>query len=83
MIDPNDTDLECEGFQEISYENNDVDTDRGTLRDRSFLILFKNSTVILSEQDFEALTEAMKQYVDNARADEKFFKEMEAEHDKK
>jgi len=74
-------DLIAEDFIAIEYNNDDVDTDRGTWRQRSFDILFKTHQITLSEQDFMALTTAMEKYVDQARADEKFEQEMKEDHD--
>jgi hypothetical protein len=46
------TEINAEQFVDIEYENNDVDTDRGIMRDKCFNLIFKNCVVSLSESDF-------------------------------
>jgi len=76
-------DIEAEGFVEVEYENNDVDTDRGVWRNRDFYIVFKNYVIWVGEEDFNALTDAMKPYVKSMEAEETLEKEMEKiENDK-
>ena len=72
-------DVDAEDFQCIEYNNDDCDTDRGTMRNRWFEITFKSHQISLSEEDFENMIEAFKPYVDNARALQKFEHEMAEE----
>jgi len=74
-------DIDASGFECVEYENDDVDTDRGVWRQRGFSLVFKSHVISLSEEDFSALTEAMKQYVDNARAWEQHDKEMREDYE--
>jgi len=49
-----------EEFERINYNNDDVDTDRGVWRQRSFTLCFKSGSITMSETDFFALKEAIK-----------------------
>ena len=58
-------DINGEGFVGIEYENNDVDTDRGVLRDRCFCLVFKNCQIFMSEEDFSKLLIDSQKYIED------------------
>ena len=71
------------GFQRIEFENNDIDTDRGVKRDRTFTLIFRDGNIVLGEEDFSSLTEAMKKYVHSLEGEQKMEEEIYSSKRKK
>ena len=62
-------DIDAEDFVGIEYNNDDCDTDRGTMHNRWVGILFKSHQIAIGEEDFKLLIDAMRKYVHSEDAE--------------